>query len=67
MAFKGTFRGNDVAVKKMKDVDPSQDSMEEFVEEIEILDKFPCDHRVHFDGACFTGNVMMVVTEYAPC
>ena len=51
--FEGTFCGNDVAVKKMKEVGLSGESKDEFVKEVEMLDKFPCEHRVHFDRACF--------------
>ena len=57
------FRGNDVAIKKMKDVDASETSMEEFVKEIGMLDKFRCDQIVHFYGACFIPNHVMLVTE----
>ena len=65
--FDGTFRGNDVAVKKMKEVDATADSMDEFAKEVAMLDKFRCDQMVHFYGACFIPNHVMMVTEYAPC
>ena len=38
--------------------------MDEFVKEAEMLDKFPCEHRVHFDAACIIRTVM-VVTKFA--
>ena len=31
-----------------------------------MLDKFRCDFVVHFYGACFIPNHIMVVTEFAP-
>ena len=67
VVFKGTFRGNDVAVKKMKDVDASDEAMDEFLKEVAMLDKFRCDQIVHFYGACVIPNHVMMVTEYAPC
>ena len=67
VVFKGTFRGNDVAIKKMKEVDASEASMAEFEKEVAMLDKFRCDQIVHFYGACFIPNHVMMVTEFAPC
>ena len=32
-----------------------------------MLDKFRCDHTVHFYGACTITNHVMTVTEYALC
>ena len=61
------FRGNDVVVKKMKEVDGSEESMEEFENEVTMLDKFRCDQIVHFYGACTIPNHVMMVTEFAPC
>ena len=67
IVFKGTFRGNDVAVKKMKEVGASADSLDEFVKEVDMLGKFRCDEIVHFFGACFIPNHVMLVTEFVPC
>ena len=67
IVFKGTFHGNDVAVKKMKEVGVSADSMDEFEKEVAMLDKFRCEQIVHFYGACFIRNHVMMVTEFAPC
>ena len=67
IVFKGTFRGNDVAIKKMKDVDASAATMAEFEKEVAMLDKFRCDQIVHFYGACTIPNHIMMVTEFAPC
>ena len=67
VVFLGTFRGNAVAVKRMKEVDASANSMDEFIKEVAMLDKFRCDQIVHFYGACFIPNHVMMVTEFAPC
>ena len=67
VVFKGTFRGDVVEVKKMKDVVASEASMDEFVREVGMLDKFRCDQVVHFYGACLIPNDIMTVSEFAPC
>ena len=56
-----------MAIKKMKEVDGSAESMEEFAKEVAMLDKFRCDQIVHSFGACLIPNHVMVVTEFAPC
>ena len=65
VVYKGTFRGNDVAVK-MKEVDATADSMDEFAKEVAMLDKFRCDFIVHFYGVGTISNHIMMVTEFAP-
>ena len=67
VVYKGTFHGNDVAVKKMKEVGVSADAIDEFEKEVAMLDKFRCDQIVHFYGACTIPNHVMMVTEFAPC
>ena len=51
----------------MKNVGATEDSMAEFEKEVAMLDKFRCDQIVHFYGACFIPNHIMMVTEFAPC
>ena len=51
----------------MKEIGASADTMAEFEKEVDTLDKFRCDEIVHFYGACFIPNHVMMVTEYAPC
>ena len=46
------FRGNDVAIKKMKEVGVCEESMAEFEKEVAVLDKFRCENRIHFSGVC---------------
>ena len=48
VVFKGTFHGNDVVIKTMKDVGMRADAMGEFMKESDTLDKFQCDEIVHF-------------------
>ena len=67
VVFKRTFRGNEVDIKKMKDVGVSADSIVTFAKEVGTLDKFRCEQIVHFYGACTIRNRIVMVTEYAPC
>ncbi|ELP95302.1 tyrosine protein kinase FRK, putative [Entamoeba invadens IP1] len=67
IVYKGTYRGNVVAVKKMKHVENSNDEigMIEFTKEVEMLDKFRSEYIVHFYGAVFIQNKICMVTEFA--
>ncbi|ELP86040.1 protein serine/threonine kinase, putative, partial [Entamoeba invadens IP1] len=56
IVYKGSFRGNVVAIKKMKSVLNDNKSMDEFENEVSMLDKFRCDNIVHFFGAVFIPN-----------
>ena len=67
VVFRGTYRGNAVAVKKYKSRVLTEDQTEEFLKEVEMLDKFRCDQIVHFYGACVVPDHVMLVTEFAPC
>ena len=52
VVFKGTYRGNAVAIKRLKTMFLSEDAVREFEKEVDMLDKFRCDNFVHFYGAC---------------
>ena len=67
VVFKGSFRGNSVAIKRLKEVTASDKAMVEFVKEVAVLEKFRCYNIVHFFCACRNRNHVMMVTEYAPC
>jgi len=56
IVFKGTFRGNIVAIKKMKETLQTEESMEEFHREVAMLDKFRNSYIIHFYGAVFIPN-----------
>ena len=64
--FKWTFKGNDVAIQKTKDVDTIADSMDEFAKELLTLDKLWCNCIVHFYEASFIRKHVMFATEYSP-
>jgi len=65
IVFLGTFRGNKVAIKKMKNVDNNEEALEEFSKEVAMLDKFRSEYIIHFYGASFIPNRMCMVTEFA--
>ncbi|ELP92347.1 protein serine/threonine kinase, putative [Entamoeba invadens IP1] len=65
VVYKGTYRNNTVAIKKIKSVDLSDEIIEEFEKEVNMLDKFRSDYIVHFYGAVFIPNKVCMVTEFA--
>ncbi|ELP95045.1 protein serine/threonine kinase, putative [Entamoeba invadens IP1] len=64
VVFRGTFRNNQVAIKLLK-VQNDEDSMNEFIKEVSMLDKFRCEYIVHFFGAVFVPNKICMVTQFA--
>ncbi|EDR25791.1 protein serine/threonine kinase, putative [Entamoeba dispar SAW760] len=65
IVYIGEFRGNQVAIKKMKQIDKDEDKMKEFEKEVMMLDKFRSEYIIHFYGAVFIPNKICMVTEYA--
>ena len=65
IVFKGTFRVNTVAIKRMKEAADNEEQMEEFKKEVAMLDKFRDDYIVHFYGAVFIPGKICMVTELA--
>ena len=65
IVYKGSFRGNIVAIKKMKQEIDTTESIEEFNKEVTMLDKFRCSYIIHFYGAVFIPNKICIVTEFA--
>ena len=65
IVYLGIFKGNLVAIKKMKTM-PEEFNVEgEFEKEVAMLDKFRCDYIVHFYGAVFFHDNICMVTEFA--
>ncbi|ELP83454.1 protein serine/threonine kinase, putative [Entamoeba invadens IP1] len=50
VVFKGNFRGNIVAIKKMKVGGKDKKSIEDFENEVSMLEKFRSEYRVFFWG-----------------
>ncbi|ELP92846.1 protein serine/threonine kinase, putative [Entamoeba invadens IP1] len=68
VVYKGSFRGNVVAIKKMKEtniIEKGDDVLDEFTKEVEMLDKFRSEYIVHFYGAVFIPSKVCMVTEFA--
>ena len=65
IVYKGSFRGNIVAIKKMKEMKQTIESIEEFNKEVTMLDKFRDNYIIHFYGAVFIPNKICIVTEFA--
>ncbi|ELP86126.1 protein serine/threonine kinase, putative [Entamoeba invadens IP1] len=65
VVYKGEFRGNVVAIKKMKEITNNEKSIEEFKKEVAMLEKFRCGYIVHFYGAVFIPSKICLVTEFA--
>ncbi|ELP85046.1 protein serine/threonine kinase, putative [Entamoeba invadens IP1] len=66
IVYRGTYRGNIVAIKKMKHHNGTEETeLTEFEKEIQMLDKFRSDFIVHFYGAVFIPSKICMVTEFA--
>ncbi|EAL46950.1 protein kinase, putative [Entamoeba histolytica HM-1:IMSS] len=65
VVYVGEFRGNKVAIKKIKQVEENEDKKKEFEKEVAMLDKFRNEYIIHFYGAVFIPNKICMVTEFA--
>ena len=67
IVYLGTFRGNKVAIKKMKQSyqDGEDDKRDEMIKEMEMLDKFRYEYIIHFYGAVILPGKECMVTEFA--
>ncbi|ELP85515.1 protein serine/threonine kinase, putative [Entamoeba invadens IP1] len=65
IVYKGNYRGNVVAIKKMKQSDNKEETISEFRNEVDMLDKFWNEYIVHFFGAVLIPNKICMVTEFA--
>ncbi|ELP85989.1 protein serine/threonine kinase, putative [Entamoeba invadens IP1] len=65
IVYKGIFRGESVAIKRLKSGCDDDTSIKEFEKEVQMLDKFRSDYIVYFYGAVFIPNKICLVTEFA--
>ncbi|ELP91491.1 protein serine/threonine kinase, putative [Entamoeba invadens IP1] len=65
IVYKGKYRGNVVAIKKMKQLDSNESGLDEFEKEVSMLDKFRSEYIIHFYGAVFIASKVCMVTELA--
>ncbi|ELP83881.1 protein serine/threonine kinase, putative [Entamoeba invadens IP1] len=68
IVYKGEYRGNVVAIKKLKHIEGRQEEsiIDDFENEINMLDKFRSEYIVYFYGAVCIPNKVCLVTEFAP-
>ncbi|ELP89040.1 protein serine/threonine kinase, putative [Entamoeba invadens IP1] len=66
IVFLGHYRGNTVAVKRMKQSDGTKEAYNEFQLEVIMLEKFRSEYIVYFYGAVLVRKRLAIVTEYAP-
>ena len=64
IVYKGEYKGNKVAIKRMK-VMNDRIREEEFKKEVSMLDKFRNDYIVHFYGSVIISKQFSMVTELA--
>ena len=67
--YEGTFRGQKVAIKKMKNLENEEDQQKliaEFDKEVKMLDKFRSIYVINFVGAVYLVKKIAIVTELAP-
>lgn len=62
--FKGTYRGQEVAVKVLKVQEMPQEIFEEFEREIDLMNKLRHKNIVQFIGASKVPNKLAIVTEF---
>ncbi|KAL7716864.1 Protein serine/threonine kinase [Entamoeba marina] len=65
IVYKGMFRGNQVAIKKMKTVMNTDKQLKEFNKEVTMLGNIRSEYIVHFYGAVFIPHKICMVTEFA--
>ena len=66
--YRGTFRGQKVAIKKMKNMENEGDRqklIEEFDNEVGMLDKFRSIYVINFVGAIYLVKKIAIVKEWA--
>ena len=64
--YRGTFRGQKVAIKKMKNLENEGDQkklIEEFDNEVSMLDKFRSIYVINFVDAVYLVKKIAIVTE----
>ena len=65
IVYKGYFKLNQVAIKKLKGI-KTKEILKEFNNEINMLDKFKSDYIIYFFGSIILPNDLYIITEFAP-
>jgi hypothetical protein len=64
--FKGSWRGQDVAIKVLKNQQMMADEMASFQNEVDTMEKLKSPYIVNFLGACFIPGRISILTELCP-
>ncbi|KAK6939020.1 Serine-threonine/tyrosine-protein kinase, catalytic domain [Dillenia turbinata] len=62
--YKGTFHGQDVAIKLLKSEHLNENMQKEFSQEVYIMRRVQHNNIVRFVGACTRPPILCIVTEY---
>ncbi|EAL44430.1 tyrosine kinase putative [Entamoeba histolytica] len=65
MVFRGTYRGREVAIKKMKARNLTQEQEKEFNHEVSMMTQLRQNCVVELIGAVYTEGEIAIVTEFA--
>ena len=65
MVFRGCYRGRDIAIKKMKARNMTEEQEKEFTHEVSMLTQLRHQCVVEFIGAVYTQGEISIVTEFA--
>lgn len=65
IVYKGYFKLNSVAIKKLKGIKTKR-ILDEFNNEVTMLDKFKSNYIIYFYGSIILPNDLYIVTEFAP-
>ncbi|ELP89779.1 serine-threonine protein kinase, putative [Entamoeba invadens IP1] len=65
IVFRGTYRGRDVAIKKMKSRNMTEEQEKEFNHEVSMLKQLRHQCVVEFIGAVYTEGEISIVSEFA--
>ncbi|ELP92233.1 serine-threonine protein kinase, putative [Entamoeba invadens IP1] len=65
LVFRGTYRGTEVAIKKMKARNLTDEQQKEFTHEVTMLSQLRHQTTVNLIGAVYTEGEIAIVTEFA--
>eukprot|EP00112_Aurelia_sp_Birch-Aquarium-sp1_P004767 Seg1541.1 transcript_id=Seg1541.1/GoldUCD/mRNA.D3Y31 product="Tyrosine-protein kinase CSK" protein_id=Seg1541.1/GoldUCD/D3Y31 len=61
VVYKGTYKGQDVAIKKLKD---DSEAAQSFLSEASVMTTLRHKNLVQFQGICFQGKDIYILTEF---
>lgn len=64
--YRGQWRGQEVAIKLLKNQQMQADEMDQFQNEVDIMGKLKSPYIINFLGACFIPGRLAILTELCP-